>query len=144
MDHPTRRELLGMGSATLLAPLAAARPSAGRRWRAAVRIPRIKIAVSTYSYWHFRTEKYPIEKVIAVPRGLGFDGVEILPRQMAEETPAYGNKLKQLAFRHGLALPMLSIHQDFVSGEADERRKDIAHTRSASNWRRGSGFRRFG
>ena len=26
MEHPTRRELLGIGSAALLAPLAAARP----------------------------------------------------------------------------------------------------------------------
>lgn len=87
-----------------------------------------RIAVSTYSYWHFRTEKYPIEKVIENAARLGFDGVEILHRQMANETPAYCNKLKQLAFQHGLSLPMLSIHQDFVHPEESERRKHIAHT----------------
>ena len=59
---------------------------------------------------------------------LGFDGVEILHRQMTDESPAYVNKLKQLAFRHGLALPMLSIHQDFISDKAEERQKDVAHT----------------
>src|SRR3954470_571510 len=82
-----------------------------------------RIAVSTYSYWHFKTEKYPIERVIENAAQLGFDGVEILHRQMADETPGYCNRLKQLAFKHGLALPMLSIHQDFVDPDVSERRK---------------------
>ena len=90
--------------------------------------PRIRIAVSTYSYWHFRTPKYPIEQVIEDAARLGFDGVEILHRQMTDESAAYVNKLKQLAFRHGLALPMLSIHQDFISDKAEERQKDVEHT----------------
>ena len=127
MEQPTRRELLGMGSAALLAPLAQAQPAtpqgAGRSAP-----PRIRIAVSTYSYWHFRTDKYPIERVIEDAARLGFDGVEILHRQMTDESPAYVNKLKQLAFRHGLALPMLSIHQDFISDKPEERQKDVAHT----------------
>ena len=89
---------------------------------------RIRLAVSTYSYWHFRTDKYPIERVIENAAELGFDGVEVLHRQMADETVPYLNKLKQLAFKYGLALPMLSIHQDFVHPEAPERKKDIAHT----------------
>jgi len=89
----------------------------------------VKLAVSTYSYWHFRTAKFPIEKVIEDAARIGFDGVEILHRGMADETPAYMNKLKQLAFRNGLSLPMLSIHQDFVFPEAAERQKHIAHTK---------------
>lgn len=89
---------------------------------------RTRIAVSTYSYWHFKPEKYPIEKVIEDAARLGFDGVEILHRQMENESPAYLNKMKQLAFRHGLSLPMLSIHQDFVSPDTAERRKYIEHT----------------
>ena len=48
---------------------------------------------------------------------------------MAGEEPAYLNGLKKLAFRNGIALPMLSIHQDFVSPDAAERQKDIAHTK---------------
>ena len=60
---------------------------------------------------------------------LGFDGVEILHRQMTDETPAYVNKLKQAAFRNGLALPMLSIHQDFVSPKPEERNEAVAHTK---------------
>ena len=123
-----------MGSAALLAPLALqpldaaqSRPPAPQATAGSAQ-PRIKIAVSTYSYWHFRTEKYPIERVIEDAARLGFDGVEILHRQMTDESPAYVNKLKQQAFRHGLALPMLSIHQDFISDKAEERQKDVAHT----------------
>ena len=48
MEHPTRRELLGIGSAALLAPLAAARPLDAQVTGGGAQ-PRIKIAVSTYS-----------------------------------------------------------------------------------------------
>jgi len=89
---------------------------------------RIPLAVSTYSYWHFKTEKYPIEKVIENAAAMGFDGVEILHRQMEDESTGYLNKLKRLAFVNGLSLPMLSIHQDFVSPDAEERKKAIDHT----------------
>ncbi|QNL50222.1 sugar phosphate isomerase/epimerase [Olivibacter sp. SDN3] len=88
----------------------------------------IRFAVSTYSYWHFEKEKYPIERVIENASKLGFDGVEILHRQMENETLPYMNKLKRLAFDAGLALPMLSIHQSFVKPDANERKKDIDHT----------------
>jgi L-ribulose-5-phosphate 3-epimerase len=118
---PTRREWLA-GSAALAALPAAAQPQSTPR-------SRIRLAVSTYSYWHFRTERYPIEKVIDDAARLGFDGVEILHRQMESETPAYLNKLKQAAFRYGLSLPMLSIHQDFVSPKAPERAEHVAHTK---------------
>ena len=90
--------------------------------------PRQRFAVSTYSYWHFRQPKFPIEKVIDDAARLGFDGVEILHRQMAEETPAYCNQLKRRAFEQGLDLVMLSIHQGFVFPDAAERRKNIEHT----------------
>lgn len=91
--------------------------------------PRIRLGVSTYSYWHFKPEKYPIERVIENAAQLGFDGVEILHVQMAEESPSYLNKLKRLAFANGLDLIMLSIHQDFVSPDAAERQKAIDHTK---------------
>jgi sugar phosphate isomerase/epimerase len=121
----TRREMLQTAGAAALGALAA---PGGAQAAAPAKKP-ISLAVSTYSYWHFRTEKYPIEKVIEEAAALGFDGVEILHRQMASEDPAYVNGLKKAAFRHGLALPMLSIHQDFVTPDPGERQKDIEHTR---------------
>jgi sugar phosphate isomerase/epimerase len=90
---------------------------------------RNKLGVSTYSYWHFRTEKYPIDKVFEDAARLGFDGVEILHRQMKDESPGYVNRLKRLAFTLGLDLYMLSIHQNFVSPDATVRKQNIDHTR---------------
>lgn len=89
---------------------------------------RIRFGVSTYSYWHFKGDKYPIEAVIEEAGRLGFDGVEVLHVQMSGESTAYLNQLKRLAFRNGLDLIQLSIHQDFVSPDAQERRKHIDHT----------------
>jgi len=109
-------------AASALAPMSSVAAQEGKR-------PRIPLAVSTYSYWHFRTERFPIEKVIAHAAELGFDGVEILHRQMTDESPAYVNALKQAAFRKGLSLPMLSIHQDFVDPDPAARAKDVAHTK---------------
>lgn len=118
----TRRQALELTAAAALVPARAlAAESAGAS--------RVRLAVSTYSYWHFRTEKYPIEKVIEEAAALGFDGVEILHRQMRDDSPAYLGELKKAAFRNSLALPMLSIHQDFVSPDPAEREKDVAHTR---------------
>jgi sugar phosphate isomerase/epimerase len=97
--------------------------------RAAENAGRIRLAVSTYSFWHFRGPRYPCEKVIDAAARMGFDGVEILHRQMDEETPAYCNRLKRAAFDRGLPLMLLSIHQDFVSPDAAERAKQVEHTR---------------
>jgi sugar phosphate isomerase/epimerase len=119
-----RRSAVRLAAAAALAPPAAADPEPGTAPRSQVRL-----AVSTYSYWHFRTPKYPIEKVIQHAAALGFDGVELLHRQMENESAAYVNGLKRAAFGAGLALPMLSIHQDFVSPDPAERQKDVEHTK---------------
>jgi sugar phosphate isomerase/epimerase len=96
----------------------------------------IKLGISTYSYWHFKTEKVPIETVIDKAADLGAAGVDILHRQMdiPEKAPldtagrAYLQKLKRHAFVNGIDLICLSIHQNFVSPDAAERQKNIDHT----------------
>ena len=88
-----------------------------------------RIAVSTYSFWQFKNEALrPVDACIEHAARMGFDGVELLHRQMDSEDNAYLQKLKRLAFLHGLDLCGLSIHQGFVSPDADERRKNIDHT----------------
>jgi sugar phosphate isomerase/epimerase len=89
----------------------------------------MKLGTSTYSYWHFRTEKYPIEKVLEHAADLRLDGVEILHAQMGSEENADLQRLKRIAFTLGLDLYSLSIHQDFVQPDAEERAKHIAHTK---------------
>ena len=88
----------------------------------------MKLGVSTYSYWHFKPERVSIEHVFEEAARLELDGVEILHQQMASEANAYLQKLKRLAFIHGLNLYALSIHQGFVSPDAATRQKNINHT----------------
>ena len=95
----------------------------------AVPSSRIRLGVSSYSYWHFSDEKYPIENVIDHAAALGFEGVEILHRQMESETPEYMNALKRRAWDEGLDLIMLSIHQDFVDPSEAKRQEAISHTK---------------
>ena len=88
----------------------------------------MKLGVSTYSYWHFKSERVPIEHVIEEAARLELDGVEILHQQMASEANPYLQKLKRHAFIHGLDLYALSIHQGFVSPDEATRQKNINHT----------------
>lgn len=87
-----------------------------------------KLALSSYSYWHFRTPKVPIEKVIDEASSLQVEGVDVLHRQMNGEDNAYLQKLKRHAFLNGVSLISLSIHQDFVDPDPAVRQKDIDHT----------------
>src|ERR1700730_15089440 len=89
----------------------------------------MKLGTSTYSYWHFRSEKVPIETVLDRAAALELDGVEILHLQMASEENGYLQRLKREAFVRGLDLYALSIHQDFVSPDAAERARHVEHTR---------------
>ena len=134
----TRRQALQPGAA---AAALSARRSPRQGTSPAAAPPRISLAVSTYSYWHFKPDKFPIEKVIEHAAALGFEGVEILHRQMKDETPAYVNGLKKAAFRAGLSLPMLSIHQDFVSPDPMERQRHVDITPARSSSRPTSGSR---
>ncbi len=88
----------------------------------------LRLGTSSYSYWHFLPEKVPLETVLDAAAKLGLSGVEILHRQMESEENAYLQKLKRQAFRLGLDLYNLSIHQDFVWAEPEERQKNIEHT----------------
>src|SRR4051812_26370956 len=105
----------GLGAAVLRLP----QPAVG----APITAPRIKLALSSYSYWHFRPPKTSIESVIEKASALGVAGVDVLHRQMdlEEKAPldpsgrAYLRKLKHHAFLHGVSLICVSTHQNFVS-----------------------------
>lgn len=92
------------------------------------RTRKVKLGISTYSYWHFTSQKVPIETVMDKAAALGVEGVDILHRQMESEEPAYVRRLKRHAFLNGIDLICLSIHQNFVSPDKAERQKNIDHT----------------
>lgn len=120
-----------LGVTAIAAPRASAQPSQSHNSQA-----RIKLAISSYSYWHFRTEKVPIETVIEKASALGVLGVDILHRQMeipekeplTSEHRTYLRKLKRHAFVNGVDLICLSIHQNFVSPDPEVLKKQIEHT----------------
>src|SRR6266446_7554512 len=97
---------------------------------------RIKLGIATYSYWHFKTEKVPIETVIDKAAEIGVDALDILHRQMdlPEREPltashrAYLQKLKRHAFRNSIDLVCVSIHQNFVKADPAARQKEVEHT----------------
>ena len=109
-------------AATRAVPLSAADspPVAQRRQR---------FAISTYSFWQFQHADYrDIEKCIDLAAEMGFDGVEILHRQMEREDNDYLQRLKQRAFVNGLDLCGFSTHQGFLSSDPAVRQKNVDHT----------------
>jgi sugar phosphate isomerase/epimerase len=98
---------------------------------------RTRLAVATYSYWHFRAPKISVETVMDKAAELGVEGVDILHRQMeiAEKAPldaagrAYLHGLKRRAFVNGLSICCVSTHQSFVQPQPAELTANIEHTK---------------
>ncbi len=113
---------VGLG-ASATAPARAQQPPAGGKSGAR---PGNPIAVSTYSYWHFKEDSVvKIEDCVRAAAETGFDGVEILEAQMRNKEPAYLQRLKRQSLLAGLALCGLSTHQTFLSPKPEVRQKNI-------------------
>jgi sugar phosphate isomerase/epimerase len=99
----------------------------------------LRIGVSTYSFWHFKGDKVPIEHCIDRAAAMGFDGVEVLHQQMRSEDNGYLQDLKRRAFTQGLDLMGFSTHQGFVSPDKRIRQENVDHTRRCIDlaWRLG-------
>jgi len=88
-----------------------------------------RIAVSTYSFWQFQHQDLrDVETCINRSAEMGFDGVEILHRQMENEENGYLQRLKRAAFVNGIDLCGFSTHQGFLSPDEAVRQKNIDHT----------------
>ena len=118
-----RRNFLSSAALTTAAPLVAPLQSA-----AVKPSPKIKLSVSSYSYWHFKGDKFPIQRVIDEAAKMGLDGIDVLHRQMESEDNAYLQDIKKHAFLNGIALTCLSIHQGFVTPDKAELQKHVDHT----------------
>jgi sugar phosphate isomerase/epimerase len=118
-----RRNFLSSAALTSAAPLVSSLETAAPKSSA-----KIKLSVSSYSYWHFKGDKFPITGVIDEAAKLGLDGIDVLHRQMESEDNAYLQNIKKHAFLNGIALTCLSIHQGFVTPDKEELKKHIDHT----------------
>jgi L-ribulose-5-phosphate 3-epimerase len=118
MHRRTALSSLAAVSAATLLPAQAATPT----WKN-------RLGVSTYSFWRFKHDAFrPVDKCLEAAADLGFDGVEILQRQLTDSTPAALRPLKARAIALGLDLMGYSTHQGFVSPDAEKRQAQIAHT----------------
>src|SRR5437763_7124175 len=89
----------------------------------------MRIGVSTYSFWQFRNDDLrDVGQCLDLAAEMDFDAVEILHRQMTDESNAYLQKLKRRAFLNGLDLCGFSTHQGFLSPDKEVRQKNVDHT----------------
>lgn len=114
----SRRSFLAAGAAACALP--------NVRAAEAPKPTRNRIGVSTYSFWQFKNDSLrDVEKCIDLAAEIGFDAVEILHRQMTDESNAALQKIKRRAFVNGLALCGFSTHQSFLYASKDERQKNV-------------------
>ena len=113
--HPTAAP--GQTPAAPAAPPPPAAPPAPPR--------RQPIGISTYSFWGFRRDEFqPIETCLDHAARFGFDGLEILQRQLTATDNATLQKIKRHAFLLGMPLMGFSTHQGFLSPDPGERRRN--------------------
>lgn len=132
-----RRDFFATAATAGVGTLLTSRVSAAETKPTSVRSKRIQLGIASYSYWHFRTEKVSIETVIEKAADLGVAGVDVLHRQMdlPERDPltaghrSYLRGLKRHAFRNGVNLACLSIHQDFVDPDPAYLKQQVEHTK---------------
>lgn len=118
-----RRQFIASSAALAALASADARGAEGPKPRP------IRIGVSTYSFWQFKNDKLrDVETCIDLAGEMGFDAVEVLHRQMTDESPAAMQKIKRRAFLNGMSLCGFSIHQGFVFKNKEERQKNVDHT----------------
>ncbi|MBI1375287.1 MAG: TIM barrel protein [Phycisphaera sp.] len=132
-DHHTRRGFVRTvaGCAAAIVGSTALVPSTSHAadTDAKAAAPSNHIAVSTYSFWRFRSDsRLPMDRCIELASDMGFDAVELLEIQMHRKDAAYLRQLKRLALTRGMALCGMSTHQDFVDPDEKERRKNIEKT----------------
>jgi L-ribulose-5-phosphate 3-epimerase len=88
-----------------------------------------RIGVSSYSFWGFQRENLKdIPTCLDHAARMGFDGFEILQRQLASYDNAELQKIKRHAFLLGLDLMGYSTHQGFLSPDQAKRDAQIKHT----------------
>lgn len=91
--------------------------------------PGNPIAVSTYSFWRYRSDsRVTVDRCIRMAANMGFDAVEILEIQLQRKDNSYLQSLKREAFIAGLDVCAMSTHQDFVSPDPAKRSANVNKT----------------
>ncbi len=104
-------------------------PTSAETKAAAAKTRPNRIGISSYSFWGFNREDLrPIDICLEHAARMGFDGFEILQKQLPSwDAPAL-MKIKRRAFLLGIDLMGYSTHQGFLSPDAAKRQQNIDHT----------------
>lgn len=95
----------------------------------AARVRPNRIGVSSYSFWGFQRDQLrDIPTCLDHAARMGFDGLEVLQRQLVSYENAELQKIKRHAFLLGLDLMGYSTHQGFLSPDQAKRDAQIKHT----------------
>jgi sugar phosphate isomerase/epimerase len=122
-----RRAFLSTASLAALAGIPSAKAQAKEAGGVAPRPNRI--GVSSYSFWGFQREDLrDIPTCLDHAARFGFDGFEILERQLVDREPATLQKIKRHAFLLGLDLMGYSTHQGFLSPDKEKREAQVGNT----------------
>src|SRR3954467_10328167 len=125
----TRRQFLGTTAVAAASSVLSAPSAHAQAPPPASPVPPTRLRISTYSFGRFLPDsKVKIEDCIRQSAAMGFDGVEILHRQMDGEDNSYLQSLKRIAITEGVDLCGFSIHQGFVYPDAETRKKNVDHT----------------
>jgi len=90
----------------------------------------LSIGVSTYSFWGFQREELRgVEGNLELAARMGFQGVEILHRQLEDDSGPELRKIRRRAFTLGLALMGFSTHQGFVFPDRERRQAEVEKTK---------------
>lgn len=124
-----RRAFLATAAAAMGTPAMVRSEEAGVKAGAVAARTANRIGVSSYSFWGFKREDLrPLDVCIEHAARMGFDGFEILQRQLVSTERAELMKLKRRAFLLGLDLMGYSTHQGFLSPDQEKRREGVKHT----------------
>jgi sugar phosphate isomerase/epimerase len=125
VSHMKRRHFIRTGAAAVITSTAMAEAAEDKP----VVSRANPIGVSSYSFWGFKREDLrPIEVCIGHAARMGFDGFEILQRQLASTAREELMKIKRRAILLGIDLMGYSTHQGFLSPDKEKRRMQVSHT----------------
>lgn len=124
-----RRHFLAVGALATITPSGFGNESGTPVKDGAGKNPPNRIGVSSYSFWGFqRDDLRDIPTCLDHAARFGFDGFEILQRQLVATDNGALQKIKRHAFLNGLDLMGFSTHQGFLSPDAGKRDENIKLT----------------
>lgn len=73
----------------------------------------MRLGLSTYSFWHFRGEPYPVLKIINMASKWDIGGIEILERQLTSKSLESLREIRREAYMESISMHLHHIRTLF-------------------------------